>query len=189
MNKVLFITIIFWGFCFNSFSKETNSDSIYQNEIKEFDKIINKINEDIKKEKKDINFLKTSLINNEISASKLVVKLINKDDGFFKITKLNITMNGNKILSDKSLDKKELTLFNESSSPGLYTFNFDLYVEGAGYGIFTYMKSYKFRIKRTVKVKVHDIGKSKLNIIIYKKGEDSKHPEKMLGIKIENDRS
>lgn len=189
MNKVLFLIIIIFGISFNLYSKENNSDSIYQNEIKEFDKIIDQINQDIKKEKKDISFLKNSLINNEISASKLVVKLINKDDGYFKITKVKITMNGNNILTKDSLGKKELTIFNESSSPGLYTFNFDLYVEGAGYGIFTYMKSYKFRIKRTVKVKVHDIGKSKLKIIIYKKGEDSKHPEKMLGIKIENNRS
>ncbi len=189
MNKTLFLIIIIFGISFSSFSRENNSESVYQNEIKEFDRIIDQINKDIKKEEKDINFLKNSLINNEISASKLVVKLLNKDSGYFKITKIKITMNGNNILTRETLDKKELTLFNEAATPGLYTFNFDLYVEGAGYGIFTYMKSYKFRVNRTVKIKVHDIGKSKLKIIIYKKGDDDKHPEKMLGIKVENDRS
>ena len=189
MNKLLFLIIIIFSISFIAYSEESNSNSVYRSEIKEFDKIINQINKDIKNEEKDINFLKNSLINNDISASKLVVKLLNKDDGYFKITKINITMNGNNILSKETLNQKELTLFNEPSSPGLYTFNFDLYVEGAGYGIFTYMKSYKFRIRKKVEVKVHDIGKSKLKIIIYKKGEDSKHPEKMLGIKIENNRS
>jgi len=189
MIKLFFYIILVLLLSFTVYSKDKNSDSIYKEEIKEFDNIINNINKDIKKEEKEINFLKNSLINNDISSSKLVVKLQNKDNSYFKILEAKITMNGNEIYNNKNIDKKNITIFNNSSDPGTYTFYFDLLVTGSGYGIFTYMKSYKFRVKRTIKVEVHSLGKSELEFIIYKKEGDNKHPENILGIKVKNDRS
>jgi len=167
------------------FAEEKNSNLIYKEEIKEFDIAIDRINNELKKESKDIAYLKNSLINNEISTSRLFVKLINKDKGFFNITDIKIKMNNKVILDKKNLDKDSLIIFNDRAEPGIYKFDFDLTVQGAGYGIFTYMKSYKYRITQTLKVEVHDIRKTKLKLIIYKKDVSGKDPKNMLGIKIE----
>jgi len=168
------------------YSKDKTSDSIYNNEIKDFNKTLDKINKDIKSEEKQINFLKDSLINNDISSAKLLVELVNQDDGYFKIISADIMMNGKRVYNKSDLSKKKLTIFNDASDPGLYTFNFKLVVKGAGYGFFTYMKGYKFTINRTIKVEVPSIGKSKIKFIIYKnkKSDSSKNPASMLGIKV-----
>jgi len=170
----------------NLYSKDKTSDSIYKNEIKEFNKILDNINKDIKSEEKQINFLKNSLINNDISSAKLLVELINQDDGHFKIVLADIMINGKRVYNKSNLSDKKLTIFNDASDPGMYTFNFKLVVKGAGYGFFTYMKAYKFTINRTINVEVPSIGKSKIRFIIYKNksGDSSKNPASMLGIKV-----
>jgi len=184
MNKIFIFLLIFLSVLL--FAEEKNSNSIYKEDIKEFDRELDKINKELKQEEKDIAYLKNNLINNEISTSKLIVKLINKDDGFFKITNVKITMNGNVIFKKSELNKKNITIFKDSSDPGTYTFNFQFTVEGAGYGIFTYMKSYKYKINQTKVIEVKDIRNTELNLIIYKKKVDDKNPKNMLGIKIEN---
>jgi hypothetical protein len=186
MIKTLFYVICFLLVSFSIYSEDETSNFIYKSEIKEFDDIIDGINKENKGEEVQINFLKNSLINNEISSAKLLVELFNQDNGYFKILKAKIMMNGVEIYNKKNIDKKNITIFNSASDPGMYTFNFNLIVEGAGYGIFTYMKSYKFTINRTIKIEVPNIGKSKVKFTIYKnkKGDDSNNPASMLGIKV-----
>jgi len=186
MKKIIYMILLISLISFTVYSKEETSESVYKEEIKEFNRLLDKINKDIKKEEKQINFLKTSLINNDISSAKLEVKLINKDDSYFKIISADIMMNGTEIFTKKNISKKEMIIFNKASDPGMYTFHFKLVVTGAGYGFFTYMKSYKFTINRTIKVEVPNIGKSKIRFTVYKnkKGDNSKNPASMLGIKV-----
>ncbi len=183
MFRVLFI--IFFTVSFAFIYAQDSSKSIYKKNIKDFDIEINDLINDLNKEKKEIDFLKNYLLNNESSISSLLIKLINEDDKFFNIKQAVITMNGKEIYNENNISKKEIVIFNSSYNPGEYTFNFKLLVESSGYGVFTYMKSYKFRVDKTIKVSVPEIGKSQLNFVIYHDSNSKKNsPENMLKIKI-----
>lgn len=165
---------------------EENSVTVYSQKVIEFTKSIDEIEKEIKKEDEMLGTLATNLINNDISTGSLVVSVENNDTNFFEIVEIKVLMNSKEIFNKSNSDASNFSVFSNSVDPGEYIFNFEIKLQGKGYKLFSYMNGYKYNIKKEVKVSVPVIGKSNLKFIIYKQESDDTNPEKLLGIKIDN---
>ncbi len=165
---------------------EESSVTIYSQKIIEFTKSIDEIEKEIKKEDETLKTLATNLINNDISTGSLIVSVENNDTNFFEIVEIKVLMNSKEIYNKSNPAGGNLAIMSESVDPGEYTFNFEIKLQGKGYKLFSYMNGYKYNVKKEVKVSVPVIGKSNLKFKIYKQDSDDNNPEKLLGIKIDN---
>ena len=69
----------------------------------------------------------------------------------FRLTKLSYAVDGAQIYSSSNQEtlneKREFDVFNGSIVPGNHTISTVMHFRGHGYGIFTYLKGYRFTVR------------------------------------------
>jgi len=183
MTKIIFLLFLTTLIVFGADS------SIYSKKINDYKITLQNIEARIKRENKALKQLSGNLINNEVSTSKLLISFINHDTSFFEVASMEVFLNGESIFSKKGLTKKVISIRDGNIDPGKYNLKFKIKLVGAGYKIFTYMKTYKLTINREVNTTITDLGTSIIKFNIFKKGDfgnKNLKPEDLIEIKIEN---
>jgi hypothetical protein len=128
------------------------SSGAYLVQLKGLEQRVNELKEKIFRSKARLNLLKETVLHGVIAGSRSIIKHKNEMGSSFKLVKLVYAVDGAQIYTKAddsgALDaKKEFEVFNGSIVPGTHTVSAVMVFQGHGYGIFSYLKGYKFTVR------------------------------------------
>ena len=99
-----------------------------------------------------LNLLKETVLGGVIGASRCVIRHKNEMGNQFRLIKAVYALDGVQILSkaDETGRLAEMTdfdIYNGAIQPGSHTISVHLTYQGYGYGVFSYLKNYKFNVR------------------------------------------
>lgn len=123
----------------------------------------------------------------ETKGAKAILALENKMSGSFVLIQAVVNLDGAPIFKktddDGLLEGGEMEVFNGAILPGEHTLSVLLVYRGAGYGIFSYLKGYRFKVRSSHKFKVKEGKGVKLTVVGYEKGNEETKMENRPAVK------
>lgn len=119
--------------------------------------------------------------------AKAILALENKMSGSFVLIQSVVNLDGAPIFKksddDGLLEGGEMEVFNGAILPGEHTLSVLLVYRGAGYGIFSYLKGYRFKVRSSHKFKVKEGKGVKVKVVGYEKGDEETKMENRPAVK------
>lgn len=123
----------------------------------------------------------------DTKGAKAIIALENGMSGSFIPIQAVVSLDGAPIFKksdeDGILATGEMEVFNGAILPGEHTLSVLLVYRGAGYGIFSYLQGYRFKVRSSTKFKVKESKGIKLKIVGYEKGDQDTKMEDRPAIK------
>ena len=147
----------------------------YAVRLRDLETRISMLQEQILRSKARLSLLAESVISGVIAGSKATVVHRNEMGSSFKLVRAVFALDGAPIFSrtDESGelgDQEEIELFNGSIVPGEHTISVNLEYRGHGYGIFSYLKGYRFKVRSSHTFTAAEGKLIHLRVVAYEKG-------------------
>jgi hypothetical protein len=113
---------------------------------------VDELKEQIRRSHTRLAIVADTITSGGVAGSRSDIQLTNEMSGAFKLVKTLFILDGavQYNVSDESgamADKKEIAIFNGAVNPGDHTISVVLNFQGHGFGLFTYLRGYKFEVK------------------------------------------
>jgi hypothetical protein len=133
------------------------------------------LQEQIYRSKARLSLLAESVISGVIAGSKAAIIHRNEMGSSFKLVRAVFALDGAPIFSrtDESGelgDQETIELFNGAIVPGEHTISANLEYRGHGYGIFSYLKGYRFKVRSSHSFTATEGKTIQVRVVAYEKG-------------------
>jgi hypothetical protein len=147
----------------------------YQVQLKGLESRVNELKERIFRSKARLNLLKETVLHGVIAGSRSIITHKNEMGSSFRLIKLVYAVDGAQIYAKAddsgALDeKREFEIFNGSIVPGNHTISVQMIFRGHGYGIFSYLKGYKFTVRSSHTFTAGEGRQTGITVKAYEKG-------------------
>lgn len=134
----------------------------------------NSLKEKIFRSKAQLMLLQESLLNGAISTAKLILSFDNRMGSAFYLKEVTFSLNGTplytKIDYNGSLNnKRKFVIYQGSVQPKQHTLSIVLNYQGNGFGAFSYLNKYKFKIQSSYTFKAEERKQVEIKIVGYEK--------------------
>jgi len=147
----------------------------YTVRLRDLQQRIDQLKEQIRRSHTRLSLLSDTILTGGASSSRSSIRFENKLSGQFKLTKVLIVLDGavqyNK--TDQSgvlADQKVIPVFSGSIPPGDHTLQVLVHLRGHGYGVFSYLRGYRFEVRSSHSFTAVEGKTTKLRILVYEKG-------------------
>ena len=147
----------------------------YTVRLRSLEKNVNELKEQIFRTKARLNLLKETVLGGVIGASRAYIKHKNEMGSSFRLVKAAYALDGVQIFS-KSDDSGRLAemsdfeIYNGAIQPGSHTLTVVLQYQGNGFGVFSYLKGYKFTAKSSQSFVAAESKTTAITVVGYEKG-------------------
>jgi hypothetical protein len=155
---------------------DSSADSgAYTVKLRTLEKNVNELKEQIFRTKARLNLLKETVLGGIIGASRAYIKHKNEMGSSFRLVKAAYALDGVQIYS-KSDDTGRLAempdfeIYNGAIQPGSHTLTVVLLYQGNGFGVFSYLKGYKFTAKSSQSFVAAESKTTAITVVGYEKG-------------------
>ena len=143
--------------------------------LKELEQRVNELKERIFRSKARLNLLKETVLHGVIAGSRAIIQHENAMGSSFRLVKVVYAIDGAKIYAKSddtgALDKKrKFEIFNGSIVPGNHTISVQMVFRGHGYGIFSYLRGYKFTVRSSHTFTAAEGRQNAITVKAYEKG-------------------
>ncbi len=147
----------------------------YAVRLRDLETRINMLQEQIYRSKARLSLLAESVISGVIGGSKAIIVHRNDLGRSFRLTRAVFALDGSPIFSRTNDeggldDEEEFELFNGAVVPGEHTLSVNLEYRGHGYGIFSYLKGYRFKVRSSHAFTAGEGKLIQLRVVAYEKG-------------------
>jgi hypothetical protein len=147
----------------------------YTVRLRSLEKNVNELKEQIFRTKARLNLLKETVLGGAIGASRAIIHHKNEMGSSFRLVKAAYALDGVQIYSktDDSgalADMQEFDVYNGAIQPGSHTLSVALTYQGNGFGVFSYLKGYKFNVKSSHTFVAGDSKTTNITVVGYEKG-------------------
>jgi hypothetical protein len=147
----------------------------YTVRLRSLERNVNDLKEQVFRVKARLNLLKETVLGGVIGASRCVIRHKNEMGNQFRLIKAVYALDGVQILSkaDDSGRLAEMTdfdIYNGAIQPGSHTLSVHLVYQGYGYGVFSYLKNYKFNVRSSSTFVAGDGKATMVTVVGYEKG-------------------
>ena len=147
----------------------------YDLKIRNLEQKVNELKEKIFRSKARLNLLKETVLHGRISGAKALLVHRNEMGSSFRLEQVIYSLDGapifQKVDQDGDLDEKEeFEVFNGAIVPGDHNLSVQMTYRGHGYGIFSYLQGYVFRIKSSFTFNAEEGKVLRLKAVGYEKG-------------------
>jgi len=147
----------------------------YTVRLRSLERNVNDLKEQVFRVKARLNLLKETVLGGVIGASRCVIRHKNEMGNQFRLIKAVYALDGVQILSkaDDSGRLAEMTdfdIYNGAIQPGSHTISVHLVYQGYGYGVFSYLKNYKFNVRSSSTFVAGDGKATMVTVVGYEKG-------------------
>src|SRR5437660_7738272 len=120
--------------------------------LHDLERKVDELKEQIFRSKARLNLLKETVLGGVIAGSRSLIKHHNSMGSAFRLVKVIYAIDGAQIFAKTDdtgrLDEsKDFEIFNGSIVPGSHTISVMLEYQGNGYGVFSYLKGYHFKVR------------------------------------------
>jgi len=160
----------------NSAVKDVPIDAgTYGVRLRDLEQRINELKEQIFRSKARLSLLAETVLQGVVAGSQARIAHQNKMGSSYRLVKVLYSLDGapifNKADEEGSLgDREEFDVYNGSIVPGEHTLTVKLEYRGNGYGIFSYLKGYRFKVNSSHTFTAPEGKAVTLRIVGYEKG-------------------
>ena len=143
--------------------------------LRDLEQRINELKEQIFRSKARLSLLAETVLQGVVSGSQARIVHENKMGNSYKLVKVTYALDGapifNKADEEGGLgDQEQFDIYNGSIVPGEHTLTVKLEYRGHGYGIFSYLKGYRFKVSSSHTFTAPEGKALTLNVVGYEKG-------------------
>ena len=147
----------------------------YTVRLRSLEKNVNELKEQIFRTKARLNLLKETVLGGVIGASRAIIHHKNEMGSSFRLVKAAYALDGVQIYSkaDDSgalAEMQDFDVYNGAIQPGSHTLSVALTYQGNGFGVFSYLKGYKFNVKSSHTFVAGDSKTTNITVVGYEKG-------------------
>jgi len=160
----------------------------YQVRLRDLEQKIDELKEQIRRSHTRLSLLSDTILSGGGSGSRAVVRFKNDLSDAFRVTRALFVLDGavqyNKTDQSGALsDQDEIPIFNGSIPPGDHTLQVLINLQGNGYGVFSYLRGYKFEVRSSHSFSAVEGKTINVDAIAYEKGSVTTPLEERPGIR------
>jgi hypothetical protein len=126
----------------------------YSVRLRDLEQRVNELKEQIFRSKARLSLLAETVLEGAVVGSQALIVHENRMSSSFRLVKVVVALDGAPIFSKEDeegrlVEGDELPVFNGSIVPGEHTLTVNLEYRGHGYGMFNYLKGYRFKVRST----------------------------------------
>lgn len=153
----------------------TMDQATYSVRLRDLEQRINELKEQIRRSHTRLALLSESILSGITAAAKAEVVFENEMSTAFRLKRIVALYDGSPLATktdekDNIGDMKEIPLYNELVQPGDHTLQVLIEYQGNGYGIFSYLKGYKFEVRSSRSFTAIEGKTIQLRVIGYEQG-------------------
>jgi len=143
--------------------------------LKALERSVNDLKEQVFRTRARLNLLKETVLGGVIGASRCVIKHKNEMGATFRLIKVVYALDGVQIMNKvddtgRLADMPEFDVYNGAIQPGNHTLSVQLVYQGSGFGVFSYLKGYKFKASSSNTFIAADGKATVVTVLGYEKG-------------------
>jgi hypothetical protein len=143
--------------------------------LKALERNVNDLKEQVFRTRARLNLLKETVLGGVIGASRCVIKHKNEMGSTFRLIKVVYGLDGVQILNKvddtgRLADMPEFDVYNGAIQPGNHTLSVQFVYQGSGFGVFSYLKGYKFKASSSNTFIAADGKATVVTVVGYEKG-------------------
>ena len=147
----------------------------YAVRLRDLEQRINELKEQIFRSKARLSLLAETVLEGVVGGGQTVVLFENHMSQSYRLVRAVFAIDGapifNKADEGGSLgEQKEFEVYNGSIVPGEHTLTVNLEYRGHGFGVFSYLKGYRFRVRSTYTFLVPEGKQATIEVLGYEKG-------------------
>lgn len=147
----------------------------YDVRLRDLEQRINELKEQIFRSKARLSLLAETVLQGVVAGAQAHIVHNNKMGSSYELVRVVYALDGAPIFNktDESgglAEREEFDIYNGSIVPGEHTLTVTLQYRGNGYGIFSYLKGYRFNINSSYTFTAAEGKVTELNVIGYEKG-------------------
>ena len=147
----------------------------YAVRLRDLEQRINELKEQIFRSKARLSLLAETVLQGVVAGSQTIIVHENKMSGSYKLVKAVYALDGAPILNRADeegglSERAEFDVYNGSIVPGEHTLTVNLEYRGHGYGIFSYLKGYRFKVRSSYSFSAPEGKAVNLRVVAYEKG-------------------
>ena len=145
----------------------------YTVRLRSLEKNVNELKEQIFRTKARLNLLKETVLGGVIGASRALIRHKNEMGSSFRLVKAAFALDGVQIAAKSEgnlADLQEFDVYNGAIQPGSHTLSVALTYQGNGFGVFSYLKGYKFNVKSSHTFVAGESKSTNITVVGYEKG-------------------
>lgn len=147
----------------------------YSVRLRDLQQKIDTLKEQIRRSHTRLSLLSDTILSSGAAGSRASIQFENKLSNLFQVTKALVVLDGavqyNKSdLSGGLGDQKTIPIFSGSIPPGDHLVQVLVNLRGNGYGVFSYLRGYKFEVRSSHSFTAVEGKATRLRVIAYEKG-------------------
>ena len=147
----------------------------YAVRLRDLEQRINELKEQIFRSKARLSLLAETVLQGVVAGAQAVIVHENKMSSSFRLVKAVYALDGapifNKVDEEGGLgEQEEFQVYNGSIVPGEHTLTVNLEYRGHGFGIFSYLRGYRFKVRSSYTFTAPEGKAVTLRVIGYEKG-------------------
>jgi hypothetical protein len=154
---------------------KSSDKGTYTVRLRDLEDRINRLKEQIFRSKARLSLLAETVLDRKIAGAKASIAFRNEMGGSFRLTKATFLLDGGPVFnkSDEGgnlAERDVIDLFDGPVMPGDHTISVVLHYRGHGYGIFSYLKGYSFKVRSSRTFTVGEGKAVKLEVVGFEQG-------------------
>ncbi|HXI55000.1 MAG TPA: hypothetical protein VNO55_03005 [Polyangia bacterium] len=147
----------------------------YTVRLRSLEKNVNELKEQIFRTKARLNLLKETVLGGVIGASRSIIKHKNEMGSSFRLIKAVYALDGVQIFAKaddtgRLAEMTEFDVYNGAIQPGSHTLSVMMLYQGNGFGVFSYLKGYKFTVHASQTFVAGESKTTNISVVGYEKG-------------------
>jgi hypothetical protein len=144
--------------------------------LRDLEQRIDELKEQIRRSHTRLSLLSDTILSGGVGGARAEIVFKNELSGAFQLTGATFVLDG-AVQYNKQDDtgtlaaQKEISIFSGSVPPGDHTLQVVLKLRGHGYGVFSYLRGYKFNVPATHSFTVTEGKSIKLEAVVWEKGD------------------
>lgn len=147
----------------------------YAVRLRDLEQRINELKEQIFRSKARLSLLAETVLEGVVGGGQAVIIQENRMSEGFKLVRVAYALDGAPIFTKADEEgtlgeQKEFEVYNGSIVPGEHTLTVNLEYRGHGYGVFSYLKGYRFKVRSTYTFSVPEGRVATVVVVGYEQG-------------------
>ncbi len=155
-------------------TRETEASDVYLKQIQRIESQVNELKEEIFRSRTRLAILKESVLASGLSGTELRIVHRNDMGANFKLERILYVLDGSPIKQAKDIDgeldrQEEIEILNGTISPGNHQLEVELVYRGNGFGVFSYLQSYRFTLNDVTTFRVKEGNRTTISAVGYER--------------------
>lgn len=147
----------------------------YQVRLRDLESKVDELKEQIRRSHTRLSLLSETILGGGVGGSRAEIRFTNEMSSAFRLVRALFVLDGavqynKKDESGALAEQREIPIFSGSITPGDHTLQTLVQLRGHGYGVFSYLRGYRFEVKSSHSFTVTEGKTIRLEVVAWEKG-------------------